>query len=67
LADLLRGFAATSSTVAHLGFFVNDIARPWATRLEKLCFTGLSSSEWKLMIPARPPGAITAGNDSRSF
>ncbi len=54
---------AVSSSPASTGFFVTGCQTP-GTR--NACFTRRSSSEWKLIIPARPPGFTTLGSSASS-
>ncbi len=52
-----RGLAASSAGVAVMGFRV----KTWSLgSSRKVCLTRRSSSEWKLMATARPPGLSTS-------
>ena len=59
LALRARGLTATSWAVAVTGFLVRTVS---LGSLRKAHLTRRSSSEWKLMIAARPPGARTSGS-----
>src|SRR3954470_1789525 len=53
-----RGLTATSSADATTGLRVRTVSRGSS---RKATFTRRSSSEWKLMMAARPPGTSRSG------
>ncbi len=57
-----RGLTATSSADATTGLRVKTVSRGSS---RKATFTRRSSSEWKLMMAARPPGLSRSGNSAR--
>ena len=58
LALCARGLTATSWAVAVTGFLVRTVSLESVLNAH---LTRRSSSEWKLMIAARPPGASSSG------